>query len=192
MTDENDRSVRPNANYKLSKGDDVNEQLPFRYNRERRLENAPQNVKDLYKEQKPGGFSLFRPLVADKPRAALFITIIVLCIIILVITISGYISSDYILDGNKLDIKATGYEGTAIVVIRKTVSDKNSAYSGSVDIAVSTAVQMYELGPVFYHKIFFSLEPAEEYRFVVPFDAQEILMVLQTEKNSLNITVKVD
>jgi hypothetical protein len=113
-----------------------------------------------------------------------------MCVVILIFSATGLFNKTYSLEGNKLDIKGTGYEGTAIIVIRKTVN-KSQAYTGAVDIAVSPMVQAEEY-PVFYHRIFFTLEPNEEYRFVVPFDSPQIAMVLQTEKNSLKITVKVD
>jgi hypothetical protein len=115
-----------------------------------------------------------------------------MCAVILIFSATGLFNKTYSLEGNKLDIKGTGYEGTAIIVIRKTVN-KSQAYTGAVDIAVSPSVQV-EAGeyPVFYHRIFFTLEADEEYRFVIPFDSPQIAMVLQTEKNSLKITVKVD
>jgi hypothetical protein len=192
VTDENPQ--RPNANYKLSKTDiKPGEHLNFHYNREHRLEKAPKDVKDLYNEQNNRHYNLFSPLVADRPRRFLFGTIIILCVIILIFSATGLFNKNYALEGNKLDIRGTGYEGTAIVVIRKTVNSKNQAYTGAVDIAVSPAAQSEtDENPVFYHRIFFTLEPIEEYRFVIPFDSPQIAMVLKKEKNSLKITIKVD
>jgi len=187
---------RPNANYNLSKPENeatADGNLNFYYDRERRLEKAPQVVKDLYKEEKFKKFSLFRSLTADKPRTALFVTILILCVVILVLSVLGFFNDAYSLDGNKLQISAIGYEGTAIVVIKKTVSNIAPSYSGAVDIAVSPAAQDEdEQYQVFYHRIFFTVEPKEEYRFVIPFDSQEVGMVLQTDKNSLKIIIKVD
>jgi hypothetical protein len=190
---------RPNANYKLSKPDtNVNpeEPLTFYYNRENRLAKAPKAVKELYKDiekKKFNRFNLLRPLIADKPRALVFASIVILSAVIVMLSILGYINKSYSLEGNKLTIGATGYEGTAIVVLRKTVNNKKSAYSGAVDIAVSPVLQNTdEQYPVFYHRVFFTLEPEEEYRFVVPFDSADIAVVLQTEKRVLKITVKVD
>jgi len=190
---------RPNANYKLSKPDtvtDTKEPLTFYYNREHRLAKAPQAVRDLYKEQKFNSFSRFnllRPLIADKPRALIFASIVILCAAIVLLSLLGYINRTYSLEGNKLTLSATGYEGTAIVFLRKTVNNKRQAYSGAVDIAVSPVVHSIdEKYPVFSHRVFFTLEQEEEYRFVVPFDSSDIAVVLQTEKSVLKITVKVD
>jgi ABC-type molybdate transport system substrate-binding protein len=198
MTEE-DKKPRPNANYNLSKLDGAssgnNENPTFYYNRERRLEKAPQAVKDLYVEKKPQNrFNLLRPLVADKPRALVFSTIIMMSAVIIVISLVNKYGGSYSLEGNRIEITGTRFEGTTIVVLTKTIK-KNAdyVYTGAVDIAVSYPVSGAESGeeyPVFYHRIFFSMETTEEYRFAVPFDSPEQLMVLQTEKNTLQIKYK--
>jgi len=198
MTEEN-KKTRPNANYKLSKPDGPNpaaeENLVFYYNRERRLEKAPQAVKDLYAPKKTGsGFNLLRPLIADKPRATVFFSIILMCVMIIFVTLMNKFGGSYSLEGNGIEIKGTRYEGATIVVLTKAVK-KNSgnAYTGAVDIAVSVPVSggvENEDTPVFYHRIFFSMEPVEEYRFAVPFDSPEQLIILQSEKNALQIKYK--
>jgi len=207
VTEEN-KKPRPNANYKLSKPDGPNpaaeENLVFYYNRERRLEKAPQAVKDLYAEKKTG-FNLLRPLIADKPRATLFFTIILISVFIIIVSIVTRIGGSYSLEGNRIDITGTRFEGATIVVLTKTVK-KNSgnAYTGAVDIASSPVSGASSSGvssngdsssggedsPVFYHRIFFSMEPREEYRFAVPFDSPEQLLILQTEKSALQIKFK--
>ena len=192
---EGDLPQRPNANYNLSKPDTevvTDEPLTFYYNREHRLAKAPQAVKDLYAGNKNNkGFNLLRPLVADRPRAMLFFTIVVLCLAVIVLSILGYFDKAYSLDGNKLEISAIEYEGMAIVMVKKTIKGR-SPYTGAVDIAVSPMVHSDEDYQVFSHRIFFSLESEEKYRFTVPFDSPVLLMALQTEKNSLNIKVNID
>jgi hypothetical protein len=196
MTEEN-KKQRPNANYNLSKPDGSNsggdERLNFYYSRERRLESAPQSVKDLYSEKKPqSGFNLLRPLVADKPRATVFFTIILMCVMIILVTLINKLGVSYSLEGNRIDISGTRYEGATIVVLTKTVKkDDGRAYTGAVDVAVT-----YSAGgddtPVFYHRIFFSMETTEEYRFAVPFDPPEQIIILQTEKSALQVKYKPD
>ena len=91
------------------------------------------------------------------------------------------------MDGNSIVIKGTRFEGATIVVLTKTVKkNAGNAYTGAVDIAVSYPVNGEDY-PVFYHRIFFSMEPVEEYRFAVPFDPPEQLLIIQTEKNTLKI-----
>jgi len=186
---------RPNADYELSYPDKNNkinpENLTFHYNRERRLANAPQSVKDLYAEKKKSRFGLFGSLVADKPRRVLFFMIILLCALIFILNALGFLDNAYMLDGNKIEISGTIYEGTTYVVIKKTVRITDS-YTGAVDIAVSPAGQTADAGdqlPVFYHRIFFSMNYEEVYRVAVPYDSPELLIVLQSDKDTLQMKV---
>jgi hypothetical protein len=198
MTEE-DKKPRPNANYNLSKPDGANpvsaENLTFYYNREHRLEKASQAVKDLYAEKKTyNRFNLLRPLVADKPRAMVFFTILFMSAVIIVISLVDRYGGSYSLEGNKIEISGTRFDGTTIVVLTKTIKkNAGNPYTGAVDVAVSYPVSgPSEDGdyPVFYHRIFFSMETMEEYRFAVPFDSPEQLLILQTEKNTLQIKYK--
>ena len=189
---------RPNANYNLSHPDkpDAEENPVFHYSRERRLASAPQAVRDLYNDSKPFRFNLFKPLVADRPRAMLFGSIIILCAIILFFSTIGYFDNSYAMDGNKIEITGTRFEGATIIVIKKTVrtgiaSINTIPYSGAVDVAVSPeAGSGNEEFPVFYHRVFFTLDKTEEYRFAVPFDTPDLLLVLQTEKSNLQYKLK--
>ncbi|MDR0302852.1 MAG: hypothetical protein LBI04_11155 [Treponema sp.] len=195
MTDE-EKKPRPNANYNLSRPDGTNsdgeEKLTFYYNRERRLEKSSQIVKDLYAEKKTGSrFNFLRPLVADKPRATVFFTIVLMSAAIILLSIVNKFGGSEVLEGNRIDIAGTRFEGTTIVVLTKTIrKNAKQAYSGAVDIAVSYPAAENEDYPVFYHRIFFSTDPIEEYRWAVPFDTPEQLIVLQTEKGKLQVKYK--
>ena len=203
MSDDQEKK-RPNANYPLS-GQNVDENnLVFHYSREHRLAKAPQAVRDMYnKPQQPHRFNLIRPLVRTKPLAMMFASIIIICIFILVISALGLAGSSYNLDGTRVSLQAIQYEGAAIVVVKKTIpkdivsrfSSAAAPYSGAVEIAVQPVIKTaadQESQTVFYHKIFFTLEPEEVYRFSVPFDAKEFAIVLQTEKKELRVTVKAE
>jgi len=203
MSDEQEKK-RPNANYPLS-GQNVDENnLVFHYSREHRLAKAPQAVRDMYnKPRQPYRFNLFRPLVSTRPLAIMFGSIIIACILILIISALGLAGSSYNLDGNRLFLQAIQYEGAVIVVVKKTIpkdiftrlSSAGPAYTGAVDIAVQPVIKTnadQEPQAVFYHKIFFTFEPEETYRFSVPFDAKELAVVLQTEKKTLGVTVKAE
>jgi len=194
MSDEN-VPHRPNEKYKLSKGENSfnpeNEKLTFYYNRERRLEKAPQIVKDLYANpvKKQNRFNLLRPLIADKPRAMLFITILVLCAIIFIFSLLGYFDGFHKLEGNKIEISGNIFEGTTLIVLNKSINGK-TPYTGAVDIAVSVPVQPDEDMPLFYHRVYFTLEQEEVYRFIVPFDSPELLIVIHADKSDLQIKFK--
>jgi len=193
MDNENPKQ-RPNANYKLSKPDNekepINEdQLVYHYNRENRLAKAPQSVKDLYVEKKQSRFNLIAPLVSSKPKAMLFFTIIALCVLILILSVLGKLDNSYLLDGNNIEIKGTRYEDMVIILMRKSIKKGSIGHSSAVEIAVSPVSQEEDF-PVFYHRVFFTLEPEEEYRFAVPFNSPQLVMVLQTERSSLKLTLK--
>jgi hypothetical protein len=191
---------RPNAGYHLSGGRKAEgEELTFYYNRDRRLAKAPQAVQDLYAKTGPRRFGLLQPLIGSKPRALLFFSILLLCASILVLSLFGYFDETWSLEGNSLAIQALRYEGAVIVAVNKTVKKSGTfarlgaVYAGAVDVAVSPAAgSLEDAPPVFYHRIFFSLNPAEEYRFAVPFDSSELVMVFQTEKNTLTVQIKTD
>jgi len=202
MSDEEKK--RPNANYRLS-GQNVDERnLVFHYSREHRLAKAPQAVRDMYnKPQQPHRFNLIRPLVRTKPLAMMFASIIIICIFILVISALGLAGSSYNLDGNRVSIQAIQYEGATIVAVKKTIpkdiisrfSSSAAPYTGAVDIAVQPVMKTdadQRPESAFYHKIFFTFEPEEIYRFSVPFDAKELALVFKTEQKTLGVTVKTD
>jgi len=184
MEEETDR---PNKKYELSNSDNIpinDEGIVFHYKRENRLANAPKEVQDLYKEQKPARFGLLGPLVADRPRKILFFSIIALCLLIFALSRMGFFDTKHILDGNRIEISGTRFEGNTIIRLRKT-AQKADVYTGTVDIAVSVLAGPEEHFPVYNHRIFFTLEKEEEFRFAVPFDADEQLVFLNNERGTL-------
>jgi hypothetical protein len=189
IDEELNSGLRPNKKYDLSnpdKGQAVDDgKVIYHYSRERRLATAPKEVQDLYKENKPQRFGLFSTLIADRPRRILFFSIIFLAILIFALSRMGFFDTKHILEGNRIDISGTRFEGTTIVRLRKT-SENQNAYTGAVNIAVSVPVQASEdQFSVFYHQIFFTLQREEEYRFAVPFDSSELLLVLHSERGTL-------
>ena len=184
---------RPNANYRLSHENADTEEIVYHYNREQRLEKAPQLVRDLYNEEPKRRGGIFRSLTNTKPKAMTFISIVIMCLAIFVLSVLGYTSDSHDFDGNLLTVQAIKFEGAVIVALKKTIK-KNivgrrvTAYTGAVNIAV-TAPDV-PLEDVFYHRVFFSLEPEEQYRFSVPFDSDYLMFILQTEKKTLNVKVK--
>ena len=194
---------RPNAKYRLSSRKTTDDELTFYYNRERRLAKAPQTVRDLYREEKPRRFGLLAPLIGSKPRALMFGSIVLICAALLILSIFGYTGGAHELDGNRVTVRALRYEGTLVVELQKAVKngglfDSAPPYSGAVDIAVAPALRNSvgrsgeggDTLPVFSQRVFFTLEPKEFYRFALPFDAEELALVLQTEQKSLSITVQ--
>jgi len=206
---DNEEKQRPNADYKLS-NENVNKesQVTYYYDRERRLAKAPQSVRDLYNApQAPvHRFNLFKPLVRTKHLTMMFISIVIISVFMLAISLLGLASDGYDLDGNQISIQALRYEGIIIVAVDKTVKktvlsrfsrSNTAAYTGAVDIAVQPALkkgeaQYHQPEDIFYHKIFFTVEPVEYYRFSIPFDTEELAFVFKTETKTLGLTVKAE
>jgi hypothetical protein len=195
MSDEKEVSgQRPNAKYGLSKKENFTsgeESLNFHYSRERRLANAPQEVKDLYKEKKQGGFNLFGPLVADKPRRVLLVVIIILCVATWVFLIMGFLDKSYQFDGNKIVINAMGIDGRTFFKLKKTAAN-DKAYTGAVDIVVSLVNPEGDEQDVLIHRVFFTMEKEELYSFDIPYEAPELSLMFQTDENTLHVRLKPD
>jgi hypothetical protein len=197
---------RPNANYRISKENVPAEGIVFHYNRENRLLRAPKAVQDLYKTEPPRKFSLIRPLTSSKPMTMMFVSVMVLAVFMLVLSFMGLIGDSYTLDGNRITVQAMQYEEAIIVVLKKSppkrafsrfprLSGLSEPYTGAVEIAVQPSVkeavaQNQPVKDIYYHKVFFTHEPTEVYRFSLPFVAEELAFVFRTEKKNLSIMVK--
>jgi hypothetical protein len=191
--DDTPEKKRPNANYPLTEKKSRDDEMVFYYSRERRLANAPPNVRDLYSDTPKRKFGFFRSLTATKPLATVFFTILILCAAIFIISIFDLVGTGYVLDGNLVQAEAVKFQGETIVVLTKTVRDPEGAYTGPVDIGAAPAIpdgENAEDYPVYTHRIFFTLNAEEEYRFSLPFDAEKVLLILQSEQKSVQFTVK--
>jgi len=191
---------RPNPGYKLSNENVRDDEIVYHYSRERRLEKAPQVVRDLY-DAPVHRFNLIRPLIKTRPLAMMFFSILVASVLIVLVSLLGLAGASYTLDGNHLSIQAIRFEGTIIMAVnksaKKTALDRfarsSPAYTGAVDIAVQPVQKSGEVPEALYfHKIFFTFEPEEFYRFSVPFDTDRLVMVLKTETRTLELTIKAE
>jgi len=199
MSDDDDKEKkRPNAKYKLSHEKVQEAEIVYHYNRERRLEKSSQAVRDLYTEPPRRRFGFLHTLTSSRPNAMLFGTIIFLCAVMLIFSYFGMAGDSRELDGNLISVKAKMYEGTVLVEVKKKhKNDKFSRrikpYTGAVNIAVfppEKTNQEQQPANIFFHKIFFTNEQEEYYRFIVPFGQSELAFLFQTEKKSLNMTIK--
>jgi hypothetical protein len=189
---------RPNANYRLSKESANPDEIVYHYNRERRLAKAPQAVRDLYDADKqPKRLGLFRTLTGTKPRAMMFFTIVIACVMIMAISFLGLLGDTYDFDGNRLTVQAIRYEDTSIIALKKTIRKDiiarlRNPYNGAVNIAVTPAAQAGQpvSQDIFYHRIFFTADQEELYRFAVPFDSEELLLVFQSETKTLDVRIR--
>ena len=192
-----EKQDRPNSSYKLSVKNYNDDGLNFRYSREERLAKAPQSVRDLYITKKRR-FSFLGPLIDTKGRALLFGSILLIFAAIMAISIFSP-DDTYNLDGNSVSAQAMKFEGTIIVLIKKTVKKSRFGsheipYTGVIDIGASPVKESNEEQEpeIFYHRIFFTAENQEEFRFSLPFETDNILLLLQTEKSQASFVLKAE
>jgi hypothetical protein len=182
---------RPNAGYPLSPEKDTGEGLVFRYSRDHRLARAPQKVRELYRPSPKKKSGFFRSLTATRPLAMLFGSIMVLSIITIIMAVYGGAADSRIMEGNRISVTAMKYGGATFMVLDKHRRN-TGAYTGPVDMAVSPAAKKGgdEGQPVFSNRIFFSLKKKEEFRVSVPFEVEELLVVLQNESVTVDLRAR--
>jgi hypothetical protein len=184
---------RPNANYPLSEKK-PGEELHFYYSREERLAKAPPSVRALYEEKPKKKFAFFRTLTATRPLSMLFASIMILCAALMIISFFN-LAGGWSLGGNTLTLEAMKFRGETVVALKKTVKNPEGApaYTGPVDIGVSPAASGEDAAaaPVFTHRIFFTLNAEEEYRFSLPFEADALVFVLMAEEDEARFKIKV-
>jgi hypothetical protein len=194
MGNDEKKPSRPNAKYTIEadKPRPPGEELVFYYSRERRLANAPKAVQNLYDEKLNKKPNLFRTLTATKPLALLFSSIMLLSAAILVLSVFGRLG-DHTFGGNNISAEAMKFEGTTLIILTKTFKNEKEAYTGLVDLGVAPSLPKGgedQEFPLFTNRIFFSLNPTEEYRFSVPFEADELIFYLQGETESTSFRIK--
>ncbi|MDR2481844.1 MAG: hypothetical protein LBD07_06125 [Spirochaetaceae bacterium] len=160
--------------------------LHFYYNREERLNKASERVRALYEDMPKRKFSLFSSLTDSKPKAAMFISIIVMCLMMLFITkFLPDTGSD--LSGNAVSIHVMRYNGSSFVVLKKTAAAKDP-WTGIVDVITSNP-DSDDAGILSRQIVFTSLE-TEEFRWSIPLEAKELRFFLQAGAGTAAIRVK--
>jgi hypothetical protein len=164
-------------------------ELTFYYSREHRLEHASETVRQMNDPVPKKRLSMIRTLTATKSSAFLFISIIVLLVM------SGLMS--YVISANRLNVagntitvSAERAEGATFLVLRKTAKKDN--YTGVVDLAVSVVGGADNTGTAggTAIRLVFSSQETEEFRFSVPLEADELLVVMLAGTKSGQIKVK--
>ncbi|MDR2103952.1 MAG: hypothetical protein LBP42_07620 [Treponema sp.] len=171
------------------------EETVYYYSRDRRLARASEAVRALNDESPPPRPNLFRTLTATKPLALLFISLVVMVVFISLTSLLTGSGRKIILGGNTLTASALRFQGLTYLVLKKTCKEENPVYTGAVDLAVSIPLSGDEAGenpPIAAERIFFSLNPEEEFRFSVPFEAPELLILVQTETERKTLKLRAE
>jgi hypothetical protein len=172
--------------------DSPNQELVFYYSRERRLARASEAVRAINEPGPAMKGGLVRVLFATRAGIVLFITIAVLCAFILFVHYTRG-RPDLQIAGNQLSISALGYSGSTYVEIRKKALG-DDGYTGAVDLALSIPQKLVDAetaAPIVNRRIFFTLEGQEEFRFSLPFDAPELILLVQAGDEIVSFQVKV-
>ncbi len=108
----------------------------FHYNREKRLEHAPEAVRRAYEEgfTAKGGF--FRGLTANAGLRSIFVIIIILFAVIFFLTFQGDNGGTETLKGVQFKLKAFLYEETVYVTLNCTEIKPGSA-SGDIIVKIN-------------------------------------------------------
>jgi hypothetical protein len=164
------------------------EELVFYYSREERLAKAPPEVRALYENQPPRKTGLLSSLTDTKPKALLFTSIVVMCLLILFMTyLMPAAGGGAMLGGNNLRLRATRAEAASFIVLQKKAASEG-AYTGIVDVTVYPVPESG--GEAIRRQFVWTAAATEEFRFSVPAGSTEFLVYVQAGGNSAAFTVK--
>jgi len=184
---------RPNARYNLSRPDEPDREIDpaeivYHYDRERRLEKAPDSVRDLYyqkAEPQPRRLRLLPAGPGGKFQLLTMIAILLVCAMALAITLLTGDSGDFVFEGNRVALRALRHDGAIIVSLRKTYGApgrflgfgrRSVPFEGPVYIEVLEPGTPIENAS--FHRAVFTAAAIETFTFAVPFDTDELYVML--------------
>jgi hypothetical protein len=171
--------------------DSPNQEMVFHYSREHRLARASEAVRALNEPGPSMKGGILRVLFATRAGTMLFITIVILCIFFLFVYYTRGRPNPEI-GGNRVSISALNYSGKTYVEIKKKARG-DDYYTGAVDLALSIPQKLMEgetEAPIASRRIFFTLEEDEEFRFSLPFDAPELILLMQAADEIRTFRIK--
>ena len=181
----------------MNDDDDVQKDPVFYYSRERRLNRAPQAVRDMYEGniKRPGFFKSF---FATKGNFMVFMVIVIAAVTGLATRFSGRERETGVkLGANTLALIIVQEEEAQVLGISKNAPKSGEFYTGPVDVAVSPVAPkpkegaQQEAPPVFSHRIIFNPAESEIYRLPLPFDKTEYFVLLKTGDEQKTIRIRV-
>jgi hypothetical protein len=163
----------------------------FYYSREHRLKRASPAVRALYEDAPKLG--VLKSLVGRKSNLFLLVSILMVCVML---TLGSRIPGEkgINLGGNTVALAITRNNGgTLSIFIQKNAASSGEAYAGAVALAVSPVIAKEDTGKapeIYTDKFFFTPAEKEDYRFELPFDGEDFLVVLQTEHERKGLRIK--
>jgi hypothetical protein len=164
----------------------------FHYSREHRLKRASPAVRALYDEDatKPGAV---KNMVGRKSNLFLLVSILMVCVMLaLTSRIPG--EKGVKLGGNTVALAIVRTNSDELsMLIQKTAASSGEPYTGAVAVAVSPVISKEDKGKtpeIYTDKFFFTPAEKEDYRFELPFEGEDFLVVLQTEYERKGLRIK--
>ncbi len=107
----------------------------FHYNRERRLERAPENVQRAYHEGYTPNRGFFKGLTANPGLKSLLTVILILCALVVFLTVTD-IPGSFTVGGVSMRVRAFAFEDKVYFTLICAKSDDSSAVSVPVSVSV--------------------------------------------------------
>jgi hypothetical protein len=170
----------------MAENDDDDREIVYYYSRERRLERASPQVRELNEtsSNRPG---FIRRAAGNKGNIFLLLSIIMVCIM-LVFSSRLRSPGSFKFGGNEIKLSITKNNGEVLSLeILKTIVKDMFIYTGAVEIAVSPVQKKPPMGTenpppeIMHGRVFFSLAEEENFSFVLPFDGNEFWVILESE-----------
>jgi hypothetical protein len=150
-------------------------------------------VRALY-DDAPGPGTV-KKLIGKKSNLFLLASIFMVCVMLALSSRSGGSEQGVDLGGNTVALAiARNDEGKLSVFIQKTASPSGGVYTGEVAIAVSPVISKQDKGKtpeIYTDRFFFTPAEKDGYRFELPFEGKDFLVVLQTETERKGLRLKV-
>ncbi|MDR2468397.1 MAG: hypothetical protein LBD22_05500 [Spirochaetaceae bacterium] len=164
-------------------------ELQFYYNRDARLAKASERVRALYDGQPKRKIAFFSSLTDTKPKAAMFISIVVMCLMILFISNMTSGGNDGNLAGNTISAHVMRYNGASFIVLKKQRL-RADAWADIVDI--SMARPDAEKSKLSSKQIVFTTAETEEFRWTLPFETPRLIFFLSAGNDTQRLAVTSD
>jgi hypothetical protein len=171
--------------------DGKHEEVVFYYSREHRLKRASPTVRALYDDDAPRP-GLVKSLTGRKSNIFLLVSILIVCVMF--ILTSREAEKGFKLGGNTVALTIyRGDQGKLSVSIQKTIPPSGEVYTGAVAMAVSPVISKQDKDKtpeIYTDRFFFTPLEEEDYRFDLPFEGEDFLVVLQTETERKGLRIK--
>jgi hypothetical protein len=161
----------------------------YYYSREHRLEKASKSVREY--NNSPGLSPSAKAFRKNKGNVLTLVAILLISAMIMIYAFfSGSSGASLTLGNNSVILNIVEEESVLVLSVEKNVPNGKEAYTGAVDVAVSPILPEGEEIPVFAHRIFFSMNSPEVYYMVLPFVSERIMIILQTEYETIARTIR--